>query len=118
MNYFYQPETTLNPPDKGTVAGQSHSIGLRHHEPIIVMLDCLIRYAKAHAGKYGSPLSEDHVLGDAWLDTIKALHGLLDGDGAIAMEMNRSTDSKCNGACEALYWQAIKIAGFAESDAV
>ena len=31
-----------------TVAMGSHGLGLREEEPLIVIMDCLLRYAKAH----------------------------------------------------------------------
>ncbi len=118
--YNFQPETwaTLKALDPQCVDRQSHQIGMNNNEPLIVMLDSLLRYARAYVNRYEQPLASDHVLGAAWLDTIRSLHGLLDGDGAVALEMDRSTDSKSNGACESLYWTCIHTAGFTEAEVV
>lgn len=121
MQYSYQHETIdvalrLSATCAGTVAEQSHRVGMRGAEPLIVMLDALIRYAKAHALRFDAPLSEDYIIGPAWLEAAKGVRALLNGNGALAHELNRSTDSKDNGACEAMFWKAIKIAGFTEDD--
>lgn len=113
-----QPETlellkTLKP---GTVAHESMIIGRERGEPIFHALDGMLRYAKAHKTRYESELSEDPVLGGFFLEVVKGLRGLLDGDGAVALEMNRSTDSKDNGVCEGIFWCALTQAGFTEED--
>jgi len=100
----------------GCVNEQSHAIGMKHAEPIIVSLDAAIQYANAHRARYESPLCEDRTLGDYWLDWVKSLRRLLDGDGAVALATGRSTDSKDNGACESMFWSAMNAAGFTEED--
>jgi hypothetical protein len=114
MNITLQPETKahLTRPTPGTVAWQSQNVGLEHGEPLVLILDGLLRYAKAHAARYGSPVAEDYVLGKYWLEALQGIHGLLDGAGAVALERNRTTDSKDNGVCEAIYWDARDAAGF------
>jgi hypothetical protein len=37
-------------------------------------------YAVAHECTYGSPLAQDGVLGDAWLDMLRGLRALLNGE--------------------------------------
>jgi len=116
----YQTETiaAFNKLTPNTVAYHEHLTGLRAGEPIIVMIDGLIRYAKAHKAVYGSPLASDYVLGENWLETLKAARSLCDGVGAVAMERNaapavkRLTDSKCNGSIEQMFESALTIAGF------
>lgn len=44
------------------------------------ILEELARYADAHAARLESPLGGDYVLGDYWLDTVKALLSLRDGE--------------------------------------
>lgn len=100
----------------GTVAERDHQRGLSHLEPLIVMMDCLLRYAKAYRKQYDSTLQADSVLGPEWLAAAKGVRGLLNGDGAVAMENNYGTDSKDNGAVETVFWKAIEAAGFTEAD--
>ena len=90
----------------------STRLGTRNAEPLLLAMDGLLRYAKAYAIKFESRLSDDAVLGDYWLAAIKGLHGLLNGDGAVAMEKNITTDSKSNGVIESVYSAALKTAGF------
>ena len=96
----------------GTVSQHAHMIGLHEMEPLIVAMDAMLRYAKAHKKAYGSDLSNDGVLGDYFLDTIKGLRGLLNGMGAVAMERNITTDSKDNGCVEGMFWDCVSNGGF------
>jgi len=100
-----------------TISEQSHQIGMTNFEPLIVAMDVLIKYAKAHKAAYFSPLSEDYVLGDPWLEAVKGIRELLNGNGAVAMHMNRSQDSKDNGTIESMFWSALEIAGYTEETA-
>ena len=113
-----QPETIAEY-DKlpiGTVSQQAHRLGINSNEPLIAAMDALLHYAKAYRKAFGGDLADDGVLGDFWLDAAKGVRGLLNGNGAVAMERNISTDSKDNGAVESMFWQAMAIAGFKEQD--
>lgn len=101
---------------QGTVSEQSHAIGMRDGEPLLIALDAAHQYASTYAARFGSKLASDYVLGDHWLEWVKAIRGLLNGDGAIAMQLDRSTDSKDNSAMEELFWSAMDLAGFTEKD--
>lgn len=48
--------------------------------PVSCIVTELARYADWHESHYGTPVGDDGVLGDAWLDAIKAMRRLLDGD--------------------------------------
>ena len=98
------------------VSGNAHRIGMGATEPIIMILDALIRYAKAHEKRFESKLAQDYVLGVEWLAMAKGARALLNGDGAVAHERGLNTDSKDNGACEAMFWDALEIAGFGQED--
>jgi hypothetical protein len=122
-NYGYQPETVkaFDKVPYGTIAHQTHCIGMNGTEPIIVILDSLIRYAKAHEASFGSKLSEDYFLGPLFLQALTATRDLLNGNGAVANEISAKTgkpcrDSKDNGACEQMFWDALGLAGFKEED--
>lgn len=119
MKYYqYQPETLkhFNKLPANTVSEQAHSRGIANHEPLIIILDSLIRYAKAHEARFDNQLVHDHVLGPAWLASLTGIRRLMDGDGAVAHEKGFTTDSKDNGACEAMFWDAMALAGFKEED--
>lgn len=100
----------------GTIAWVSHALGAQQDEPLLFGLAGMVRYARAYEKAYESKLAEDGVLGVYFLDAIKGLRGLLNGDGAVAMERDITTDSKDNGTCEHLFWLAMEAAGFKESD--
>ena len=116
--YTYQPETVqaFSKINKGTVAQQSHGRGLLYAEPLIVMLDSLLRYARAYEKRYGDKLNTDGFLGKPWLKAAKNVRVLLNGQGAVAMEKDYATDSFDGGTCEAIFWKAMEVAGFKEED--
>ena len=114
--YQEETESAFHAIPRNTISYVSHKNGIRGEEPLIVMLDCLIGYAKSYRDRYESKLCKDYVLGPEWLSALKGVRGLLNGDGAIAMTQGITTDSKDNGACEAMFWSAMEIAGFSESD--
>lgn len=100
----------------GCVAMQAHICGTSQNEPLTFGLAGMVQYAQAYTARYEQPLKEDYVLGPEFIAVIKGLRGLLNGDGATAMQLGVSTDSKDNGVCEALFWQAMNEGGFVESD--
>lgn len=112
--YSLQPEThqAIEKLDRGTVDHASMILGRNWGEPLLIAMDGLLRYAKAYEMRFHQKLSDDYVLGDYWADAIRNLHGLLNGDGAVAMERGITTDSKSNGVIEEIYHAALKAAGF------
>lgn len=114
MNVTLQPETKahLTRPTPGTVNWQSQNVGLEHGEPLILILDGLLRYAKAHEARMGAKIADDGYASGPWFEALEGVHALLNCDGAVAMERGRATDSKDNGVCEAIYWDARDAAGF------
>jgi hypothetical protein len=51
-----------------------------------------------------------------FLQSLTGIRGLLNGDGAVAHERGLSGDSKDNGVCEAIFWDAMDAAGYTEED--
>ncbi len=100
----------------GTLAQQAHFRGMASAEPLIVLMDALLKYARAYQERFDSKLASDYVLGDHWLASVKGVRALLNGDGAVAMQFGITTDSKDNGAVEAIFWRALEAAGFEEED--
>jgi hypothetical protein len=111
-----QPETmaALAKLPDNVVDAASMRLGLAGGEPLLLALDGLLRYAKAYEKRFEGKLADDHYLGREWYDAIKAIHGLLNGDGVVALEKGITTDSKCNGVMEEIYWAARNAAGFAD----
>lgn len=118
MKYSFQPETLtafykINP---SSVAHREAMVGMDSNEPLLVCVDSLLRYAKAHEQRFEDKLSEDYVLGPEWLNAAKGIRALLNGSGAVAHELGISTDSKDNGMIESIFWSAMAAAGFKEED--
>jgi hypothetical protein len=116
--YRYTPETIAqaNRLPAGTVAEHAHKYGMEQGEPLIVAMDAMLKYAQTYRRRFESPLAEDFVLGDYWKSAIVGLRNLLNGDGQVAMAKDITTDTKDNGCVEALFWDAMKAAGFKEGD--
>ena len=61
-----------------------HELAMRSplgsERPIVQMIDGLKSYALAHQTRFGWNLERDYVLGPAWLQMVKGLRELLNGD--------------------------------------
>jgi hypothetical protein len=116
--YRYTAETIAhaNKITHGVTSEHAHKTGMLEGEPLIVAMDCLLKYAETYRNRFDGPLAEDRVLGVHWLDALKGVRGLLNGNGQIAMHRDISTDSKDNGALEGVFWDAMRVAGFQEGD--
>ena len=82
----------------GTVSAQSVRLGVYEGEPLLVIADALLSYAKAYRGRFEGPISEDHVGAEAFADMLRGVKTFLDFDGGVAMRRGITTDSKDNGA--------------------
>lgn len=116
--YRFNAETIAeaNKLPAGTVSEHAHKYGMENAEPLIVIMDALHKYADAHEKRFDGKLAEDYVLGPLWLESAKAIRGLLNGNGAIANLKDISTDTKDNGCVEAMFWAAMQRAGFGEGE--
>lgn len=101
----------------GTIAERDHKGGLQQGEPLIVAMDALLKYAQAYRERFEGPLAEDYVLGPEWLEAVKGIRGLLNGNGASALASGHSADSKDNGCVESVFWSALRAAGYTEETA-
>lgn len=88
-----------------TVADAEQTKGMAVAENVIIAMDVLYKYAMEHKGRYGSTLNEDSFLGPYWLQAIQGVRGLLNGAGYFD-----------GGALEEVFWRALEVAGFEESD--
>ena len=48
--------------------------------PFLKMLQGWLDYANSHEARFGSPVGEDHILGNAWIRLGLALSDMLEGD--------------------------------------
>lgn len=52
--------------------------------PIARMIDALAIYADEHQKRYDAPIGDDYVLGDYWIESLRGVRGLLNGEiGAL-----------------------------------
>lgn len=108
---MYAPETLAEIaktrkqcPGTQAAAALDHAQGFG--QPLLVAMDALLRAAKDHTKRFEQKLAEDYVLGPPWLAAAKGVRALLNGDfGPID-----------NGTVEAIFWRALEIAGYTESD--
>lgn len=118
----WQPETLaalehLRAVAPKTLALQAAESGLTLGEPVLVMIDQAIRYAKAYRAEFDRPLGEDYMAAPELGGILAGIRGLLNFDGAALWEGNhnsgtrRTRDTKDNGMIETLYWKACEIAG-------
>lgn len=116
--YRYTSETIAhaNKLTVGTVSEQAHKYGMEHGEPLLIMLDSLLKYAQTYQRRFEGPLAQDYVLGKLWLQSAVGIRGLLNGDGQVAMAKDITNDTKDNGCLEALFWDAMRAGGFTEED--
>ncbi len=116
--YKYEPETIKAAAKipAGTVNAQSHRIGMEQGEPLIVIADALLKYAKAYAQRFDGPVFNDGVGGDAFKDMLKGVKTFLDFDGGIALAKGITTDTKDNGAVMDIIEATCKFAGIDYQD--
>jgi hypothetical protein len=120
----YQPETLaalehLRQTCPGTVALRDAEAGFRMGEPVLLIADQCIRYAKAYKAEFDRNLGEDYVATPEFSGILSGFRGLLNFDGAAKWEASTNsdtrprnlTDTKDNGLIESLYWTACEIAG-------
>lgn len=116
--YKYRPETVVaaNKLPVGSQEEARHKFGMQEGEPIIVIMDALLSYAEAYRDHNGAMIATDGLFGDSWLQAAKGIRGLLNCQGAIAMRKDISTDTFDGGTVEEMFWNAMEMAGFSESD--
>ena len=117
--YEYQQETAdeydrLESSQHGTQAHSDVRLGINNYEPLIVILDSCIRYAKAHEYAYESKLAEDRYSVRYLKQVLSGVEGLLNCRGAVCLERDLKNDSKDGAFCEKLLNVAYEVAGIDE----
>lgn len=108
-----QPETiaALDKVPHGTVSRQSMQLGLDNGEPLLVIADALLSYAKSYKTRFDSPISSDGVGAEAFADMLRGVKTFLDYDGGVALRRGITTDSKDNAAMFDIIEATCKAAG-------
>lgn len=106
----------------GTVALRDMEAGFRTGEPLLIIADQCIRYAKAYRAEFERNLGDDYVARPDFSGILSGFRALLNFDGAAKWEASANsstrppTDTKDNGTIESLYWTACEIAGIDGND--
>lgn len=95
----------------GTRAHQEVSLGHREGEPLLVIFDALLSYAKTFEAHFGQKIADDYVASPEFSSMLSGARGMLNFNGGVANGAGITTDSKDTGALETLYWEACKAAG-------
>lgn len=119
--YEYQQETAdeydkLESSFRGSQAHSDVRLGINNYEPLIVILDSCIRYAKAHELAYESKLNEDRYAVRYLKQVLSGIEGLLNCRGAVSLERGLPCDSKDGAFCEKLLYKAYEVAGIDEKE--
>lgn len=59
---------------------ESRHVKAWRRSSIAKMIDALAIYADEHFKRYKSPVGEDYVLGEYWIESLKGVRGLLNGE--------------------------------------
>lgn len=112
--YRYTAETIsqANRLPVGSVEESRHKTGMELGEPLIIMMDCLIKYAEAYRERYDFELAQDSTLGASWLDSLEAVKDLLNSEGVLKMKGKVNGESFDGQTMWNLYADAKRIAGF------
>ncbi len=113
FSYAPQAETLagINSIHVNVIDGQSARLGLANGEPLLVIADALLRYAKAYKARFGDNIGDDYHAATAFSDMLSGVKVLLDHDGGVALERGITTDSKSNGAMSELLDGVCQAAG-------
>jgi len=119
MPHYQHQAETCNAIESARHEGSSLSFASMHNgsinkEPVIIMVDSLIRYAKAYKKRFEGPIAHDYILGVAWEQALEAVRTLLNGEGAVQME--GGGPSFDGGTMDRLINQARTLAGFSQAD--
>jgi len=114
IRYHLQPETVQahEPIPSGTVMDQRATMGASLGEPLLVIFDALLSYAKSYESAMGQKLAEDPCAKPEFASLLSGAHGMLNFNGGVANARNLTSDSKDNTALDTLYRVACEAAGF------
>lgn len=96
----------------GCVNARSARLGIFEGEPLLVMADALLSYAKAYRARFEQPINSDGVAHKAFGNMLRGVKTMLDFDGAVALRRGITTDSKDNACICDILEAACKIGGY------
>lgn len=91
----------------GTVEAQEIGAMIRNNHPVLAMMDALLALAHWHRADCEGRIADDGYTGQYWIGAAKNVR---------YMFSSASPKGFSAGACEAVFWRAMDIAGFTESD--
>lgn len=119
LHFGYQKETmdAYGKLEVGSLEHDSQKRGIEGYEPLILIADSLLRYAKAFRGRYERPISDYTRIKSGFVAAINGVWRLCyEGIGAIAMEDGSIIDSKESGCIKKVLLTAVKEAGLTKTD--
>jgi hypothetical protein len=94
------------------------SIGIDNAEPLLIILDSIIRYCKAHEARFGSKIGMDYIACEHIKSMLSGVKGMFNFDGGVAMERQSlglsCLDSKDSSMMSEMTSVAMEIAGIEE----
>ena len=90
---------------------RAHRIGKDADEPLYVMADALIRYAKQHRARFEDGIGADYYCLPYFKSIAYSIIQLASMDGGVAMSLEITTDSKDNSVVNELIEEACRLAG-------
>lgn len=101
----------------GCVNARSARLGLYEGEPLLVIADALLSYAKAYKVRFeGDGIGNDGYARQPFVDMLSGCKDMLNMDGGVALRRGITTDSKDNASVERVLSEAAKVAGIDWND--
>jgi hypothetical protein len=101
----------------GCVNARSARLGVYEGEPLLVIADALLSYAKSYKARFeGDEIGNDHFACEPFKDMLRGCRAMLDMDGGVALRRGITTDSKDNGSICDILDAAAKVAGINSED--
>lgn len=76
--------------------GQAMLLGVKYNEPLLCILNDLLRYCKMHRKASEYPIGQDSYAHEYINDILNGVTGMLSCMGGVALERGIATDSKDN----------------------
>ena len=96
-----------------TYSTMEHRLGVEKLEPMYVIADNLIRWAKAHAKQNGALLGTDYYSKEGFVSIAYGVLHMASSQGVVALEKGLTRDSKDNSVLSHLINKACELAGIA-----
>lgn len=91
----------------GTIEASEINAMIARNHPLLAMIDGLLRMAIYSRDEFDSRIADDYFTGPYWIEAAKNVRGMFSSASPAGFSA---------GACEAVFWRAMEIAGFTEGD--